>query len=142
MAERKRGRAGQRDRRRRLARTHGLCEMCLALGRTTIATRVDHIVPLAKDGDDVDSNTRNLCVPHHTEVTAEQFGFDVAKGQRGVDCDGRPTDPDHPWNGQASGQPPPGGQNWQAGRRRTPTPPSVRCESNFQVKSSGHPRRG
>ena len=34
---RKRGRAGQRDRKRRLERTKGLCELCLDDGRTSIA---------------------------------------------------------------------------------------------------------
>lgn len=50
-----RGRAGQRMRSRRLARTSGLCERCLGINRwagreptrTTIATVVNHIVPLA-----------------------------------------------------------------------------------------------
>ncbi|HYI43675.1 MAG TPA: HNH endonuclease signature motif containing protein [Sphingomicrobium sp.] len=60
------------QRKRRLLRTNGLCEMCLP--RPVIATVVDHIVPLALGGSDEDSNTRNLCDEHHRQVTAEQFG--------------------------------------------------------------------
>ena len=94
--QRKRGRAGQRDRRRRLERTGGLCERCLEQGRTRLATRVDHTVPLALGGLDVDGNTRNLCEPCHIEVTAEQF--DHAAQHRGVAVDGRPTSTGHLWN--------------------------------------------
>lgn len=95
--ERLRGRAGQAQRLRRLRRTNGLCEMCLAKGRTTEATRVDHIKPLDHGGSDEDSNTRNLCQPHHLEVTAEQFGHQARAGTRGCDVTGRPVDPAHPW---------------------------------------------
>lgn len=94
--KRLRGRAGQKARARRLARTHGLCERCLEADRSVPATEVDHILPLAKGGEDVDSNTRNLCKPHHDEATAEQFGRNVV--ERGVDRSGRPTAADHPWN--------------------------------------------
>lgn len=71
--------------------------MCLANGRTTEATRVDHIKPLDHGGSDEDSNTRNLCQPHHLEVTAEQFGHQRNAGKRGCDASGRPLDPNHPW---------------------------------------------
>lgn len=96
--ERLRGRAGQAQRLRRLQRTKGLCEMCLALGRVTEATIVDHIVPLDHGGCDEDDNTRNLCKPHDIEVTAKQFGHQVATGMRGVSANGRPTGLDHAWN--------------------------------------------
>lgn len=98
MTERLRGRAGQRQRRRRLKRTNGLCEMCLAEGRTEAATKVDHIKPLAKGGSDEDSNTRNLCDPHHKQVTVEQFGHATSTHLRGCDASGRPVDPAHPWS--------------------------------------------
>lgn len=87
---------------RRLQRTNGLCEHCLEAGLTREATRVDHIKPLALGGEDVDGNTRNLCEPHHREVTVEQFGQQVASGARGIDADGRPTSVDHPWNAAAA----------------------------------------
>jgi len=82
-----------------MARSAGLCQRCQARGRTTVATVVDHIEPLALGGSDEDENTRNLCDPCHDEVTAEQFGHEqtVAFG-----ADGLPTDPDHPWRRAAS----------------------------------------
>jgi 5-methylcytosine-specific restriction protein A len=96
-AKRLRGRAGQRQRQRRLERSNGLCERCLDDGRVTVATVVDHVVPLARGGEDVDDNTRNLCDPCHEKATAEQFGRRPDEG-RGIGVDGRPTAPNHPWN--------------------------------------------
>ena len=97
MGKRLRGRAGQRQRARRLARTHGLCEMCDADGVVRLATVVDHEKPLALGGSDEDSNTRNLCDAHHAEVTAQQFGHVAPIKARGIGRDGRPTSADHPW---------------------------------------------
>lgn len=71
--ERLRGRKAVDQRRRRLKRTKGLCERCLPK-RVTVATVVDHIIPLAHGGSDEDENTRNLCHDCHEAVTAEQFG--------------------------------------------------------------------
>lgn len=96
--QRLRGRAGQRQRRRRLERTNGLCERCLDKGRTTLAKVVNHKIPLVFGGSDYDSNTENLCGPCDAEVTAEQFGHRSARDQ-GVDESGRPTSSSHPWNG-------------------------------------------
>lgn len=98
LVERLRGRAGQRQRARRLERTGGLCERCDAAGRTVLATVVDHIQPLALGGSDEDGNTRNLCDGCHAEVTAQQFGHREPIKGRGINRAGRPTDPDHPWN--------------------------------------------
>lgn len=95
IVERLRGRAGQAQRLRRLQRANGLCELCLAEGRTTEATIVDHIVPLDHGGSDEDDNTRNLCRPHDLIVTAEQFSF---RPSGACDVNGFPTDPAHPWN--------------------------------------------
>lgn len=94
--QRLRGRAGQKQRLRRLKRTNGLCEMCLAEGRITEATIVDHTVPLAMGGSDDDENTRNLCEEHNRVVTAEQFGHQQGPG--GCDASGMPLDPRHPWH--------------------------------------------
>ncbi|WP_332717369.1 HNH endonuclease [Pelagibacterium mangrovi] len=69
-----RGRAGVKQRHRRMLRTNYMCELCQAKDIITIATVVDHVVPLALGGTDDDSNTRNLCDEHHRQVTAEQFG--------------------------------------------------------------------
>lgn len=92
-----RGAKGQKLRQRRLARTNGLCEMCLAEGRTTLATVVNHKTPLAHGGHDVDENTENLCRRHDDEVTARQFDKAEPVRGKGVGRDGRPTSPDHPW---------------------------------------------
>lgn len=90
MTERLRGRAGMAQRQRRLARTSGLCEHCLTEGRTTIATVVNHKVPLTHGGSDEDSNTENLCREHDLKATAKQFGFKPPKREIGVD--GWPVD--------------------------------------------------
>ncbi|MEK9211376.1 HNH endonuclease signature motif containing protein [Sphingomonas sp. 2378] len=86
-------------------------------GRTVAATVVDHITPLALGGLDVDDNTRNLCDPCHLKVTAEQFGHAVPIAARGVGRNGRPTSPDHQWNGRRAAD------TADHGRRRRPTPP-------------------
>lgn len=93
-----RGSAGQKMRARRMARTDGLCEMCDAEGLITLATVVNHKVPLARGGKDVDSNTENLCARHDVIVTAQQFGKALPVEAKGVGRDGRPTSADHPWN--------------------------------------------
>jgi len=93
-----RGSAGQRMRKRRLARTDGLCEMCDSEGLTTLATVVNHKVPLARGGEDVDGNTENLCARHDAIVTAAQFNKAEPIKGKGVDRDGRPTSAAHPWN--------------------------------------------
>lgn len=109
MTERLRGRAGQAQRKRRLARTDGLCERCLRIGRwkgkgvgrTTLAAVVNHIIPLAHGGSDDDENTENLCKPCDLEVTAEQFRYAEPIKGKGIGRDGRPTSADHPWNRSA-----------------------------------------
>ena len=85
--ERLRGRRGVEQRKRRLARTNGLCEHCLAEAppRYTIATVVNHIVPLIQGGSDEDENTENLCESHDRIATAKQFGFKAPRKQTGVD---------------------------------------------------------
>jgi 5-methylcytosine-specific restriction protein A len=79
-----RGRAGVKQRDRRLQRTNYLCEMCLP-DKVTIATVVDHIIPLSHGGEDIDSNTRNLCRDHDLKATAKQFGYKAHKQQIGAD---------------------------------------------------------
>lgn len=72
--------------------------MCDAEGLTTLATVVNHKVPLARGGEDVDANTENLCDRHDAVVTAEQFGKREPVEAKGIGRDGRPTSADHPWN--------------------------------------------
>jgi 5-methylcytosine-specific restriction protein A len=93
-----RGRAGQKQRQRRMDRTDGLCEMCDDEGLVVLATVVNHKVPLAHGGEDIDSNTENLCARHDAIVTARQFGKSVPTEGKGIGRDGRPTSADHPWN--------------------------------------------
>jgi 5-methylcytosine-specific restriction endonuclease McrA len=76
-----RGGKGQEIRKRRLTLSNGLCQRCngtgrwigRGLGRTTAASIVNHIIPLAHGGPDEDDNTENLCRPCDLVVTAEQF---------------------------------------------------------------------
>lgn len=93
-----RGRAGQAQRQRRLDRTNGLCEHCEKEGKTTLASIVNHIVPLARGGPDTDENTENLCVRHDEIVTAQQFNRRDPIEGKGVDRNGRPISRNHPWN--------------------------------------------
>ena len=83
--QRLRGRAGVAQRDRRPRRTNYLCEHCLKEGRTTLATIVNHIKPLAHGGSDGDENTENLCREHDLKATAEQFGYREPRKQIGVD---------------------------------------------------------
>lgn len=69
--ERLRGRAGVKQRRRRLA-NEPLCRHCAEKGRTRIAEEVDHIVPLALGGADDDDNTQCLCTDCHAIKTASE----------------------------------------------------------------------
>lgn len=101
--KRLRGRAGQAQRQRRLNRTDGLCEHCLAQDRVTLAIIVNHITPLARGGEDIDENTENLCGPCDEIATAKQFSKAVPIKGRGIGRDGRPTSADHPWNRPSSG---------------------------------------
>lgn len=76
VTDRLRGRAGQRQRRRRL-QAEPLCRDCLtkAPPRTTAATEVDHVKPLALGGNDTDENCRSLCSACHLDRTREAFGY-------------------------------------------------------------------
>lgn len=76
---------------------HPLCAMCQAEGRITPATVVDHRRPHKGDPAlfwDPD-NHQPLCKPHHdgAKQREEHRGY-----RQGTDADGRPTDPNHPWN--------------------------------------------
>lgn len=81
-----RGRKGQALRQRRLM-ADPICRDCKAQGKVTATQVIDHIIPLAKGGEDVDSNCRGLCYACHDKRTAEQFGF---KSKQTVGVDGWP----------------------------------------------------
>jgi 5-methylcytosine-specific restriction enzyme A len=77
-----------------------LCAKCQAVGRIEPATTVDHIVP--HKGDQARfwdrSNWQSLCTTHHNAAKQREERRGV---QMGVDVEGRPTDPLHPWNRRA-----------------------------------------
>jgi 5-methylcytosine-specific restriction protein A len=47
--------------RAQLFRQHPLCVLCLATGRTALATIRDHIIPLIEGGTETDDNIQALC---------------------------------------------------------------------------------
>ena len=73
------------------------CAMCQAVGKTTLATVVDHVQ--AHQGDVVkfwdESNWQSLCKVDHDAAKAE---LERTGRVRGCDADGRPFDPNHLWN--------------------------------------------
>lgn len=92
--ERIRGRRLQQIRRDHFRR-HPLCVECEKRGLIRAATELDHVVPLFKGGEDIESNRQGLCGDCHAEKTRRDMG-QRAKAPIGVD--GRPTDPNHHWN--------------------------------------------
>lgn len=60
-----------------LARDSYLCQRCLANGRVTPATHVDHILRKAAGGTDDPANLRALCAPCHSRKTIEEKGHRV-----------------------------------------------------------------
>ncbi len=53
-----------------------LCEHCQAKGRLTVATELDHIIPLDKGGEDNDpANWQGLCSECHKAKTAKDMGY-------------------------------------------------------------------
>lgn len=74
-----------------------LCERCKAAGRVTPATVVNH--RKAHKGNWAlfisPANHESTCAPHHDRLIQKE----EARGQRiGTSVDGRPVDPNHPWN--------------------------------------------
>lgn len=76
--ERKRGRAGQRDRAQVLAE-EPLCRICEAKGLTAASEQVDHVIPLSQGGKDERYNKQGLCKPCHRAKTKRES----AAGRRG-----------------------------------------------------------
>lgn len=63
------GTAWDKLRLRILKRDNGICQICLASGRTTLAKHVDHRTPKADGGTDAEENLQSLCVACHDEKT-------------------------------------------------------------------------
>jgi 5-methylcytosine-specific restriction protein A len=75
-----------------------LCRLCTAAGRTVRATDVDHIIPIALGGAELDpDNFRSLCRSCHSAVTARQLNK-TDKPMKGCNDEGQPIDPAHPWH--------------------------------------------
>jgi 5-methylcytosine-specific restriction protein A len=60
--------------RARVLRANPLCVACQRKGRTSIATEVDHTVPLFKGGTDDEANLAGLCDECHKVKTADDLG--------------------------------------------------------------------
>jgi len=56
----------------RLFTRQPLCVLCLAKGRTTLATIRDHIVNLQAGGTDTDDNTQAVCADCHAAKTQRE----------------------------------------------------------------------
>lgn len=88
--ERIRGRKGVKYR-KAVRDSEPLCRKCAERGRVTVATEIDHIVPLSEGGSNDRSNLQPLCKACHAAKTTR-------RPKHGVDVNGYPLDPDHPWN--------------------------------------------
>lgn len=71
---RKRGRAGMRDRAQVLAE-EPLCRLCLEKGLEVASDVVDHKIPLAWGGTDDRGNKQGLCNPCHEEKSKAERAF-------------------------------------------------------------------
>ena len=58
--------------RERWFRAHPVCVMCEQQGRISLATQLDHRVPLIDGGKDDETNYQSLCKTHHDEKTATE----------------------------------------------------------------------
>lgn len=68
------GRPWRRLRELILQRDQYLCQPCKRKGKPTLATQVDHIVPLAKNGTDKPDNLQSICEPCHERKTLIDSG--------------------------------------------------------------------
>jgi 5-methylcytosine-specific restriction protein A len=64
------------------------CVRCLAIGRLTAATQVDHILPLHQGGGDERSNLQPLCHDCHADKSAAERG---ARRKPVIGVDGWPV---------------------------------------------------
>lgn len=82
------GRPWRRLREQVLQRDKYLCQPCLRTGRYTEATEVDHVLGLAKGGDDKPMNLQAICTPCHEGKTLVESG---AKPKQAIGVDGWPV---------------------------------------------------
>ena len=86
------GRQWDVTRERILSRDCGLCQPCLRINLTTLATQVDHIVPKAAGGHEGDANLQAICTPCHRAKTALE-GRHAPPRPTAAASDARPTPP-------------------------------------------------
>jgi len=72
-----------------------LCRMCRDIGKTTLASCVDHIIPIRDGGTDARDNLQSLCATCHSGAKAS---FERTGKVKGCGLDGVPLDPQHHWN--------------------------------------------
>ncbi|WP_199556241.1 HNH endonuclease [Sandaracinobacteroides hominis] len=116
-----------------------LCQDCEAAGRLKPAEAVDHVIPVRLGGEAFPalSGLRSLCNRCHSRKTArgpEAGAVWTDKPIKGCDASGRPTDPEHPWNGG-------GQQTFEAllkppGLRRSAVPVVLVCGPSGAGKST------
>ena len=51
---------------------HPLCVECQRVGRVSVASQLDHIIPLIDGGKDDESNYKSLCKAHHDAKTEDE----------------------------------------------------------------------
>jgi 5-methylcytosine-specific restriction protein A len=73
--------------RQTVRREEPLCRHCLAKGKISATTEVDHIKPLSKGGLNSRSNLQGLCFDCHRTKSARDAGHRV---KRGIGLDGWP----------------------------------------------------
>jgi 5-methylcytosine-specific restriction protein A len=54
--------------------TEPLCRPCSAMGRVTVATEVDHVLPRSEGGTDDQANLQPICHPCHVAKTVARTG--------------------------------------------------------------------
>ncbi len=73
VTRRVRGRTLQKRRHYYFMR-HPLCAACSKGGKVSLATELDHIIPLFKGGSDEPENFQGLCGSCHKDKTAKDLG--------------------------------------------------------------------
>jgi 5-methylcytosine-specific restriction protein A len=78
------------ERRRLYLLRNPLCLICKREGKVTMATEVDHIIPLFKGGKDCyETNGQPICNHHHSIKSLEDMGY---KKRVTIGEDGFPVD--------------------------------------------------
>jgi len=106
------GRVYDLQRWKRVRRVHlsgsPLCLDCQGAGRLTVATVVDHVIPMSEGGPAFPGpdGLRSLCAPCHGEKTArgpEAGAIRTTRARqprKGCDVNGNPLDAANPWNSE------------------------------------------